>query len=168
MLKELTLKGCIEFAITTEEWGVGIYKKLAEKFSQDPEIAKIFSRLSDDEMVHKQQFSELLAEASTGDANDYSPEKTDYLKAMSFSMFFSPYQGPFKDMDAIKDRDDALHKAPEFEKATIGFYKAVEEIEGSSPLLTGIISAEKSHITVLMKALLVEGSKFRSLQDSWT
>ena len=111
MLKELTLKGCIEFAITTEEWGVEIYKKLAEKFSQDPEIAKIFSRLSDDEMVHKQQFSELLAEASTGDANDYSPEKTDYLKAMSFSMFFSPYQGPFKDMNAIKDRDDALQKA---------------------------------------------------------
>ncbi len=168
MLKELTLKGCIEFAIATEEWGAEIYAQLAEKFSRDPEIAKIFSKLSDDEKVHKQQFSDLLSEASGEGGADHSPDTAEYLKAMSFSAFFSPYQGPFKDMNAVEDRDDALQKALEFEKATLGFYKAVEEVEGGSPQLTRIIDAEKGHITVLIKALLVEGSKFRSLQDSWS
>ncbi|MEJ2110336.1 MAG: ferritin family protein [Acidobacteriota bacterium] len=168
MLEELTLKGCIEFAITTEAYGAEHYARLAEKFSQDPEITKIFSRLSEDELVHKQQFTELLAKSLQAGAKDPPPEKSDYLKAMSYSAFFSPYQGPFKDIDAVEGRNDALQRALEFEKATLGFYKAFEDVNGSSDLLTKIIDAEKNHIIVVMKALLVDGSKFRSLQDSWS
>ena len=101
-------------------------------------------------------------------ADVQSSEMNDYLRAMSHSLFFSRYQGPFKDVDTVKDRDDALQKALDFEKATLGFYKAVEEVQGSSALLSQIIEAEKSHVVVIMKALLVEGSKFRSLQDTWS
>jgi delta-aminolevulinic acid dehydratase/porphobilinogen synthase len=92
----------------------------------------------------------------------------NYVQAMSYSIFFSRFHGPFRDIDAIEDRDDALQTALEFEKATLGFYKAVEDAEGSSQILTKIMDAERSHIVVIMKALLVEGSKFRSLQDTWT
>ena len=80
---------------------------------------------------------------------------------------FSKYKGTFKDIDSVKDRDDALVVALEFEKATLGFYRAVEEVEGSSEVLKTVIDAEKSHIVAIMKALLVEGSKFRGLQDDW-
>lgn len=168
MLEELTLKGCIEFAIATEAYGAKHYARLAEKFSQDPEITKIFTKLSEDELIHKQQFTELLAKAPQDGSKDPSPEKGDYLKAMSYSAFFSPYQGSFKDIDAVEDCNDALQRALEFEKATLGFYKAFEDVEGPSDLLTRIIDAEKNHVVVIMKALLVEGSKFRSLQDSWS
>lgn len=167
MLEELTLKGCIEFAIATEEYGAEQYARMAEKFGADAEIAKIFTRLSEDELVHKQQFSKLLAETPEGAAKDLSPERINYLKAMSYSAFFSRYRGAFKNMGALKDRFDALQRALEFEKATLGFYRAVEEVEGSAEVLTRIIDAEKRHVVVLMKALLVDGSKFRSLQDSW-
>jgi len=167
MLEDLTLKGCIEFAITTEEYGAEKYANLAEKFRQDPDIAKIFTRLSKDELIHKQQFSVLLAEIPRDIANDPSPELADYLKAMSCFTFFSKYLGPFKNIDSIKDHNDALLMALEFEKATLGFYKAFEEFEGSSGILKKIMDVEKSHIVVIMKALLVEGSKFHSLQDSW-
>jgi rubrerythrin len=167
MLEDLTLKGCIEFAIATEEYGAEQYARMAEKFGADAEIAKIFTRLSKDELVHKQQFSELLAQAPEDAAKNPSPERMDYLKAMSYSAFFSRYQGPFKNMDALEDRFDALRMALEFEKATLGFYRAVEDVEGSAEVLTRIIDAEKGHVVVLMKALLVDGAKFRSLQDSW-
>ena len=60
-----------------------------------------------------------------------------------------------------------MQKALEFEKATLGFYKAVEDVLGKDELLTGVINAEQHHIVVLIKALLVEGSKFRTLQDRW-
>jgi rubrerythrin len=167
MIEDLTLKGCIEFAIATEEFGSENYARLAEKFSHIPEIAELFTTLSEDELVHKQQFSQLRAKAPQEAAEGQSSERNDYLKAMSCSLFFSRYQGPFKDVDTVKDRDDALQKALDFEKATLGFYKAVEEVQGSSALLAQIIEDEKSHVVAIMKALLVEGSKFRSLQDTW-
>jgi rubrerythrin len=168
MLKDLTLKGCIEFAITTEEFGAENYSRLAQKFGDIPDVARLFTRLSEDERVHKKQFSELLSKTPGNEASTTSPEMNDYLKGMSHSLFFSPYQGPFKNIDTIKDRDDALQTALEFEKATLGFYKAVEEVQGNTEVLAKIIEAEKNHVIVIMKALLVEGSKFRSLQDQWT
>lgn len=166
MLNNLTRSGCIEFAVATEEYGAETYAHLAEKFSRDPETSKIFSRLSEDERIHKQQFSNLLGEASK-ESTAPPQEEAKYLQAMSYITFFSKYKGPFKDIDEVKDRDDALMVALEFEKATLGFYRAVEEVDGSSEVLSAVIDAEKSHIIALMKALLVEGSKFRGLQDDW-
>lgn len=168
MIEDLTLRGCIEFAIATEGFGSENYARLAEKFSHIPDVTRLFTKLSEDELVHKQQFSELLSKAPVDPANGQSSDMNDYLKAMSHSLFFSRYQGPFKDVDTIQDRDDALQKALEFEKATLGFYKAVEEVQGSSAVLTKIIAAERSHVVAIMKALLVEGSKFRSIQDTWS
>jgi len=167
MIEDLTLKGCIEFAIKTEESGAENYAGLAEKFRDIPDITRLFKRLSEDELVHKRQFSEFLAKAPKEAETGRSPDMSEYLKAMSYSMFFSPYQGPFREIDKIKDRDDALQKALEFEKATLGFYKAVAEVLGAGEPLTEIIAVERSHVVAIMKALLVEGSKFRSLQDNW-
>ncbi len=167
MIEDVTLKGCIEFAVATEELGAKVYAKLAAKFSDNKDIAKLFSRLADDEQIHKLHFSELLKKAPEDQGISSSPEKREYVKAMSLSEFFSHHRGPFKDIEKIQDRNDALQKALDFEKATLGFYKAVEDVLGMHALLTSVIEAERSHVVVLMKALIVEGSEFRSLQDRW-
>jgi rubrerythrin len=167
MLEDLTLKGCIEFAVATEEFGAQNYSRLAARFGDNKEIAELFSRLSEDEKAHKRQFSDLLVQVTKDTECGRAPETADYLKAMSHSVFFSRYHGPFKDAEGIRDRADALEKALEFEKATLGFYKAVEEVQGRSEPLSSIIAAERGHVVALMKALLVEGSRFRSLQDTW-
>ena len=70
------------------------------------------------------------------------------------------------DIDKIGNRDDALEKAFGFEKATLGFYHAVQDVLGEKPTLTQVIEAEKSHIIRLMK-VMITGEKFRSLQDKW-
>ena len=85
---------------------------------------------------------------------------------MSVSDYFDTEEGPFKDVDKITDRDDALGHAFELEKATLGFYNAVKSVLGENDTLNSVIQAEQNHITVLMKVMVTEG-KFRSLQDKW-
>lgn len=167
MIEDLTLKGCMEFAVATEELGAKVYAQLATKFGDNKEIAELFSHLAADEKVHKQQFLALLNKAPSGEGAGETSEKREYLKAMSASEFFAHHRGPFKDVEKIQDRNDALQKALDFEKATLGFYRAVEDFHGKKDLLTQVIETEKAHVVVLMKALLVEGSEFRSLQDRW-
>ncbi len=167
MIEEVTAKRCIEFAIATEELGTKFYNRMASKFSEYKEISQVFAQLAQDEQVHKRQFAELLERAPADEGISNSPEKRAYLTAMSISEFFSHSQGPFKDADKIESREDALERALEFEKATLGFYRAVEDVLGPEEVLEAIINAEKSHIVILIKALLVEGSQFRTLQDRW-
>lgn len=166
-MEEITLKKCIEFAVTTEETGAKFYNILAGKFADNEEVSALFKLFSKDEAVHRQQFMDLLEhmpqEANVSDA----PEKREYLRAMSISEFFSHHHGPFKDADKIENRDDALEKSFGFEKATLGFYQAVQDVLGENPILTDVIEVEKSHITRLMKAM-VTGEKFRGLQNEWS
>jgi rubrerythrin len=166
MIEDITLKGCMEFAVATEEIGEKMYSRLAAKFSHSKEVSEIFSRLAADEQVHKRQFSELLKQTPEEKGISETPEKREYLKAMSISEFFS-HRSPFQKIDGIQDRNDALHLAFGFEKATLGFYKAVEDALGKQELLSQVMETERNHVVVLMKALLVEGSAFRGLQDRW-
>ena len=167
MIEDITIKGCMEFAVATEELGVKIYTRLAAKFRDSKDIMELFSRLAQDEEIHRRQFAELLRKAPADEGISSSPEKREYVKAMSISEFFSHHRGPFQDIEKIHDRDDALQRALDFEKATLGFYRAVEDVLGKQELLNQVIEIEKNHVVVLLKALLVEGSKFRGLQDRW-
>ena len=167
MIEDMTLKGCMEFAVATEELGARMYARLASKFSEAKDVSEIFSRLAADEQVHKRQFSEFLQKAPDVKGVSETPEKREYLKAMSISEFFSHQHGPFEKVEKVQGRDDALQIAFDFEKATLGFYKAMEDVLGKQDLLSQVMDAERNHVVVLMKALVVEGSKFRGLQDRW-
>jgi rubrerythrin len=156
----------MEFAVATEELGAKMYSRLAAKFSDSKDISEIFARLAADELVHKRQFSELLKQTPEEKGVSETPEKREYLKAMSISEFFS-HRSPFQKIENLQDRNDALQFAFNFEKATLGFYKAVEEVLGKQELLSQVAETERNHVVVLMKALLVEGSAFRGLQDLW-
>ncbi len=167
MIEDMTLKGCMEFAVATEELGAKIYSRLAENFGHIKDISDLFSHLAKDEQAHKQAFLELLKKAPSVIGVSETPEKRDYLRAMSISEFFSHHHGPFQNIDKIQDRTDALQTALNFEKATLGFYKAVEDVLGKQELLSQVMETERNHVIILMKALLVEGSAFRGMQDRW-
>jgi rubrerythrin len=166
MLEDVTLKKCMEFAVITEDIGAKFYARLARKFTGNKELANLFELLGKDEEVHKQQFSELLKSLPEEEGVSLEPGKSEYLKAMSISEFFSHHGGPFADIEKIQKRDDALEKTFGFEQATLGFYRAVQDVLGESPTLTQVIEAEKSHVTRLMK-VMITGERFRSLQDKW-
>ncbi len=165
-MEEMTLRKCIEFAVATEENGARFYRQMAGKFTANPEISDLFKALGKDETVHRKKFAKLLSKVPQESGVSNSPEQNEYLRAMSISEFFSHRQGPFKDADKIKNMEDALEKSFYFEKATLGFYQAVQDVLGRNRTLTSVIKEEKKHVTSLMKAL-VTGEKFRSLQDKW-
>lgn len=165
-MEEMTLKRCIEFAIATEENGARFYKRMAGKFAGNPEVSDLFKALAKDEMVHRKKFVNLLGKMPQESSVSNAPEQTEYLRAMSISEFFSHRHGPFKGADKIRSIDEALETAFDFEKATLGFYHAVQDVLGKNRTLTSIIKEEKGHVTSLMKAL-VTGEKFHSLQDEW-
>jgi rubrerythrin len=165
LIKDISLKGCLEFAVATEDVGAKFYAQLAEKFAGNAELAELFKLLGKDEEVHKNQFSELLRQLP-GSTTAPAPEKAEYVRAMSASEFFSRDRGPFVNIDKIGGRDDALEKVFGFEKATLGFYNAVKDLLGDNVILDQVIDAEKGHVTRLMK-VMITGEKFRSLQDPW-
>lgn len=166
MIDDISLKSCMEFAVATEDVGAKFYGRLARKFTGNQELSTLFDLLGKDEEVHKRQFSELLTKLPEEVGVSSSPEKREYVRAMSISEFFSRDQGPFTDIDKIKDRDDALEKVFGFEKATLGFYQSVQDLIGKNPTLSEVIEAEKNHVTRIME-VMIAGEKFRSLQDRW-
>lgn len=165
-MEQMTFKKCIEFAVATEENGARFYSRMARKFSSNTEVSALFKTLGKDETVHKRLFSKLLSKEPPESGVSNAPEQSEYLRAMSISEFFSHHIGPFKDVDKIKSPEDALEKAFDFEKTTLGFYQAVQDVLGKNRTLTKIIKEERTHVIRLMKAL-VTGEKFRSLQDEW-
>jgi len=166
-MEEMTLKKCIEFAVATEENGARFYSRMARKFAADPEVSDLFKSLAKDEVLHRKKFSKRLSKLPQDSGVSNAPEQSEYLRAMSISEFFSHQQGPLKGMDKIKSSEDALEKAFNLEKATLGFYQAVQDVLGRNRILTSIIKEEKNHVIRLMK-VMVTGEKFRSLQDKWS
>jgi rubrerythrin len=164
MLDDPTPQKVVRFAAATEEIGERTYKKLAEKYSDQKEISEAFSILAVDERAHRAQFEALAANLPPEDGLMTDDEQRRYLAAMAYSEFFRGEAQLTKTLDNLQSLQEALIHALGFEKATLAFYRAVEEMLGQNDALESIIRAEKSHITRLMKYLLTD-EKMKSLQD---
>ena len=165
MLEGLTPRKVVEFAITTEEIGARFYNRMARKFADETEVAQIFAQLARDEEAHQRQFTELLDQVPPTFDDKAEYERVQYLRAMAISEFFSG-TGPFHNADLVEDIAQALKQALDFEKAALGYYRALREEIGENPGLDGIIAAEKGHVARLMR-VITTGAKFRSLEDNW-
>jgi len=164
--EDLTLTGSLEFAVATEENGEAVYTMLAEKFADNAGLADMFAKLAKDEQFHRRQFSLILETVPADEGGEADPDRYDYLKAMAFSSYFRQ-DGPLTGIENVESAGEALAKVLGFEKATLGFYQAIQDLLGDSPQLADIIEAEKGHITAVAKYLIVEGSQFRGLGDKW-
>ena len=60
----------------------------------------------------------------------------------------------------------ALANAFAMERATLLFYQAIRDTIGADTALDEVITAEKSHLTTLMRVILAD-AEFRSLSDKW-
>jgi len=166
MSDELTAAQAIEFAIATEEIGARAYSQLAEKFSANEEISDAFSLLARDENAHKAQFRALLANVPPDEGVMTADEKSRYLRAMAMSEFFRGDTGLITKLDEAADLNETLIHVLGFEKATLGYYRAVRDVLGENEALDGVIRAEKSHIVRLMKYILTD-EKMKGLADTF-
>jgi len=148
-----SLREAVDFAITTEQLGAKSYRRLARNLKDDNEIAELFLQLAQDEERHEAEFQALRETVPDADvARDY-PETYGFLRAMSISEFFSPRSGMTRAVDEITSPSDALRRAVELEKATLGYYQALQEILGDSEALDGILRAEREHLLSVTRRL---------------
>jgi rubrerythrin len=166
MLKGMTLRKIIEFAVTTEELGAKFYDRMAKMFADKPEVAEVFSQLARDEQAHRGQFQAILenAPATFDDAVEY--ERAQYLRALAISEVFAPHSAAFRKAGEIADPEAALWHALELERTALGLYRAIRDELGRSEPLDSILAAEKEHLFRLMK-VVTTGAKFRGMQDDW-
>jgi rubrerythrin len=164
MLEELTLRKAVEFAVTTEKLGNRFYEKMAKKFADDQEISEIFSMLAKDELIHEKQFQNILNKVPKDEGVSSQDDRWAHLRIMSMSEFFMGESGIFKKLDEIDTKEDALQRAFNLEKDTLGYYRAMEDVLGKDDTLTAIIEAEKKHMAKVMEYMLT-GAKMRGLAD---
>jgi len=167
MMENVTAAKCVEFAMKIEEIGAELYRGLAQKFSSDPELRELFEGLGRDEVQHGELFRALrdrVAPLLRQPAP--SAEQQDYLRAMAMSEVFAGGKGLARDVDSIRSRDDALERALNLEKATLGYYQAVRDVVGADEAIDSLIEVEKRHVVKVMQ-LLLTGAKFRGLADSF-
>ena len=152
-LEVRNLRQAVEFAITTEQLGVRSYRRLARNLENDDDAAELFLRLAQDEERHEAEFRRLMETVPLSDADREYQETYGFLRAMSISEFFSPTSGLTRDVEEIQSRADALRRAIELEKATLGYYQALREVLGESEALDGIIQAEREHLLTVTQML---------------
>ncbi len=166
MIENITAAKCLEFAIKTEEMGAELYQRLAKKFSSDRELSELFEGLGCDEAQHGERFRALGERTLPRFCDQRIPiEQQNYLRAMSISDVFATKELA-RDVESIRSREDALERALNLEKATLGYYQAVREILGEDEVLDSLIAIEKSHVVKVMQ-LMLTGAKFRGLSDNY-
>lgn len=166
MSETLTIAKCLEFAVRTEEVGAELYQILATKFASDPDLRELFEALGRDEVMHRDLFKAL--HARTGERfrdQKLTAEQQDYVRAMSIDDVFSP-KGLAWSPESIKTRNDALARALELEKATLGYYLAMREIVGPDETIDALINVEKRHVVKVVQYMMTD-AKFRGLADNY-
>lgn len=165
MPEQHTIQNAIDFAVAIEETGAKTYAALAKRFDDRKELQETFALLARDEESHKIQFQALrdkvpIAPAAGSDRDD----AYRYLRAMAMSEFFDGGKGPVKALEQAGSVQDALLTVLGVEKATLGYYVALQEAMGGHEILAAVIRAEKQHVARLMKYILTD-EKMKGLGD---
>ena len=164
MAEKLTLRECIQLAVTTEQIGCKFYERLARRFTDDEDVAGVFSQLAQDEKTHEKQFKKLLETVPKEELQPERYELHQFLRATAISEFFR--KDYFEQVDEISTPADALGKALAFEKATLVYYQAVRDVLGENKQLDAIIKAERNHVMAIAR-IVVTDARFRGLSDAF-
>lgn len=153
MDQDMTVSRTLELAVEIERFGMKFYERLARKFEDRPDVARVFQGLADDEKEHESTFEELRARVGKDDpeeARRYG--RGDFLRAYARSEFFlSPELARIEEIETVAD---ALRIGIKLELRTLLYYQGVRDEIGPSELLDAAIAEEKEHFMLLQDELL--------------
>lgn len=140
-----------QFAVRIEENGEQLYRKVAEKNSEQ-EIKKLFSFLADEEVRHKKIFTEMLSKITKYEPSEtYPGEYFQYLKSYADAIVFSP------EIERELDTAGGVLKAVDFairrELDSVMYYLETKKVvpETQHQVMDKIIEEERSHFVQLSK-----------------
>lgn len=164
MLRDITPRTAIEFAVQTEELGQKFYKKLAGRFDKNTKLKNLFEQLAQDEAAHEQQYRALMEQTPKDEFTASQYERLEYLRVMALSEFFMGEDGLYRKLKEINREQDALMRAVELEKATLQYYEAMRDVLGKNDTVDAVIEAEKDHLKKLMQYMLAD-AQFKGILD---
>lgn len=144
------VKEIFKFAIRIEENGEKFYR-FASELVGDDEIKKVFNYLADEEIKHKEIFTDFLSEITKDVSfDDYSEEYFDYLRCYIDNVIFTEEQLE-KQRGEVKDVLSAVEFAMQRELDSILYYHEVEKFvsESKKSLIDKIIAEERKHYAKL-------------------
>jgi len=143
-------KEIFKFAIRIEENGEKFYR-FASNLVEDDETKKIFNYLADEEMKHKEIFTDLLSGITKDVSFDnYSDEYFDYLRYYIDNIIFTEEQLKVQEKE-VKDVSSAIKFAMQRELDSILYYHEVEKFvsKDKKSLIEKIIAEERKHYAKL-------------------
>ena len=138
----------IEQAVQTEKLGFQFYSSMAEKFTDDEKINKLFGLLALKEQEHEKTFLSLMDNISKQSTEDWE-EVCKYMRAIVESEFFLGTNKSLPSLDHITSASAAVKFAISFEKETLLYFYNMKDVISGSDVINSIIDEEKSHIVWL-------------------
>jgi len=146
-------------AIDIEENGRNFYLR-AQEMVQDPEAKELFQDLARQEVEHKKKFEALRAQLPEDSASptvwDPDNEMAQYLKVMADGHVFISSGDAQAKLAGIKDVEDALRLAIEFEKDSIIFFLGIQDavdVDKGKRLIGALVKEEQEHLKRLSLTL---------------
>lgn len=155
MSRKYNIDEILELAEQIERNGVEYYSRAA-KLVENEEQRRTFRKLAEMERNHEQLFAEMRA-SQIDQYESFDPDGEDarYLDAIVDGNIFD-YKDPEVRAIAEMSVTDIYRKAIDLEKDTIIFYLGIRELvpeRYGKAQMSGIISEEMSHITLLSNDL---------------
>ena len=148
MLFAFNAQEVFQIAIEIEENGKAFYEK-AQGRVEDAEVREIFKDLALQEVQHKKRFEELKAklppEAVSPTVQDPENELGLYIRMMADEHVFSSAEDVDARLAEIRNSEDALKLAIQFEKDSVIFFLSMQDMteEGRGRDQIGILVREE-------------------------
>ncbi len=144
-----------QMAIEIEENGKNFYEK-AEKLVDDAAVKDLFHYLGIEEEKHKKKFTELKesipAKEKESSVHDPGNEMNQYLKMMADMHVFRKTEEVSGRLRGIKNAEEALKMAIEFEKDSVIFFLSMQDAalrEEGKKLIGQLVKEEQEHLRKL-------------------
>ena len=145
----------LQMAIDVEENGLVFYE-LAQEKVEDAEVKEIFQFLAREEKDHKKNLESLKAtlpkSAKAETVWDPNHEMAEYLRMMAGMHVFKTAGSSEKYLEHVKNAEDALNMAIQFEKDSIIFYLSLEEAvedQQARRKVAQLVKEEQQHLKKL-------------------
>ena len=141
-----------QMAIELEDHGKTFYER-AQKLVEDEGVRELFRHLGEEEIKHKKKFEELKAdlpeEARGSNVPDPYGEMDQYIRMMADMHVFRTTEGVENRLKDVKDAEDALKLAIEFEKDSVIFFLSMQdatEHDRGRELIGQLVKEEQAHL----------------------
>ncbi|MGC2062245.1 MAG: ferritin family protein [Thermodesulfovibrionales bacterium] len=147
-MEKYSVREVVEQAVRTEKLGYEFYTSMMLRFADNKPLQEFFGGLAKQEKEHEKVFLALEGTIKNDESTDWE-EVSLYLRAIVESEFFLGKNKSLPGLEQVRTIREAVTFAIGFEKETLLYFYALQEVVQEKDIVGKIIAEEKSHIIAL-------------------